>query len=70
MGRIRWRRGNNALLLMNEIIAAAFGLMGAIVGSIITLAGQWRYEKTNKSRELSYAAIVISYATKMLASRT
>ena len=55
---------------MNEIIAAAFGLMGAIVGSIITLAGQWRYEKTNKSRELSYAAIVISYATKMLASRT
>jgi hypothetical protein len=70
MGRIRWRRGNNALLLMNEIIAAAFGLMGAIVGSIITLAGQWRYEKTNKNRELSYAAVVISYAAKKLASRT
>jgi hypothetical protein len=70
MGRIRWRRGNNALLLMNEIIAAAFGLMGAIVGSIITLAGQCRHEKTNKNRELSYAAIVISYATKMLACRT
>jgi len=55
---------------MNEIIAAAFGLMGAIVGSIITLAGQWRYEKTNKNRELSYAAIVISYAAKKLASST
>ena len=55
---------------MNEIIAAAFGLMGAIVDSIITLAGQWRHEKTNKNRELSYAAIVISYATKMLACRT
>ena len=55
---------------MNEIIAGVFGLMGAIIGSIITLAGQWRYEKTNKNRELSYAAIVISYAAKKLASST
>ena len=36
----------------------------------VTLAGQWRYEKTNKNRELSYAAIVISYAAKKLASST
>jgi hypothetical protein len=61
MGRLRWHQSNNALLLMNEIIAAVFGLVGAIIGSIITPAGQWRNEKTNKNRELAYAAIVISY---------
>ena len=55
---------------MNEIIAAVFGLVGAIIGSIITLAGQWRNEKTNKNRELAYAAIVISYAAKNIASST
>lgn len=55
---------------MNEIATAIIGLAGVIIGSLITIAGQWLGEKHKKSRELAYAAVVIAFTAKRLASET
>lgn len=49
-----------------EIVSATIGLVGVIIGSLISIAGQWLTEKKKNNRELAYAAVLLAYTAKML----
>jgi len=49
-----------------EIVSATIGLVGVIIGSFITIVGQWLTEKKKNNRELAYAAVLLAYTAKML----